>query len=319
LALQLSGITWILSYRCNLDCRHCFFDVSGELRVLDPELAAQALASIDQPGPLAWQHVSGGEPLLFEQELYRLLEVIRQHGSQTIGIASNGFWGDSVQRARQTVLQLKQHGVNGICLSADGYHQQRLPREFVRTAAEQVAKQGLNRHSFVVCCDTDDALAPIEDSDFALPLARVPVRSIGRGATASLIDSAEGIPEAPCRNLCCCLGETTPFDPQMVWIDPYGNVMICYGLIIGSLQERSLGAILNQYSVSQSPLLQILAEQGPIGLYRLAVSKGWQPRSQFADECALCWQARRFLRREWPAILGPDECYPAAGEPESDV
>ena len=286
------------------------------MRLLDHELARKALASLDQAEPLAWQHVSGGEPLLFEAELYRLLEVIQEHGSKTVGIASNGFWGDSEQRAQQTVSQLKQHGVNGLCLSVDDYHQSRLPIDYVRTAADQVAAQGLKQHSFMVCCQKEGDPPPFTEKDFALPLACVPVRRIGKGAAVDVpgdTAQAEEIPDAPCRDLCCCLGETTPFEPQMVWIDPYGNVMICYGLIVGNLHSRELGEILRDYSVNQSPLLKILAEQGPVGLYRLAVTRGWHPEESFADECALCWQARYFLRKSWPETLGPDECYPEEG------
>ncbi len=310
--LVLSGITWILSYRCNLNCRHCFFDVNGDLRILDPGLAAKALASLDQNEPLAWQHVSGGEPLLFREELFRLLEVIQTHGSKTVGIASNGFWGDSVQHARQTVSQLKQRGVKGVCLSADGYHQCQLPLDHVRTAAEQVAALGLHKHSFVVCCVQEESSPPHSAENFALPLAKVSVRKIGKGSALKPDGTTcdKQIPDAPCSNLCCCLGEMSPFEPQMVWIDPYGNVLLCYGLIIGNLHERSLGDICRDYSVNQSPLLEILAEQGPMGLYRLATANGWQPSGGFADECELCWQARYFLRSSWPGILGPDECYP---------
>ena len=152
MGLVISGITWILSYRCNLNCRHCFFDVDGPLQVLDSALARKALASLNHPEPLAWQHVSGGEPLLFEQELHILLEVVQASGCKTLGIATNGFWGDSPQRARQTVEQLKRRGVNGVCLSADNYHQQRIPLEYIHTAAEQVFAQGLGKHSFVVRC-----------------------------------------------------------------------------------------------------------------------------------------------------------------------
>lgn len=331
MSLVISGITWILSYRCNLNCAHCFFDVQGDLRILGHELAREALVSLEQTVPLAWQHVSGGEPLLFEAELHRLLEVIQEHGSKTVGIATNGFWGDSEQRAQETVSQLKRRGVNGLCLSADDYHQSELPVNHVRAAAEQIAAQGLKQHSFVVCCQQEGDSPSFTEEDFALPLAPVLVRKIGRGAAVDVFDDtaqAGNIPAAPCRNLCCCLGETTPFDPQMVWIDPYGNVMICYGLIIGNLYERSLGEILRDYSVNQSPLLKVLAEQGPVGLYRLAVSKGWQPEGGFADECSLCWQARYFLRKPLSErlgpevlgserlgleILGPDECYPDEG------
>jgi len=312
-ALVISGITWILSYRCNLNCQHCFFDVNGPLNVLNHDLAREALASLEQPEPLAWQHVSGGEPLLFEAELHRLLEVIQEHGSKTVGVASNGFWGDTQLRAQQTVEQLKQRGVNGVCLSADSYHQQQIPASYVHTAAEQVSVQGLGKHSFIVCCYPEGDAQPDETETFAIPFAPVPVRRIGKGSVVVEKNEAgqeQRIPDSPCRNLCCCLGETSPFEPQMVWIDPYENVMICYGLIIGNLKEHSLGNILRDYSVDQSPLLAVLAEEGPAGLYRRAVTEGCQPEGPFADECELCWRVRSSLRDTFPDRLGPDECYP---------
>lgn len=315
MGLVLSGITWILSYRCNLSCKHCFFDVDGPSQVLSHELAGKALASLTQPVPLAWQHVSGGEPLLFEAELHRLLEVIQDYGSKTVGIASNGFWGATQHRARQTVEELKQRGVNGVCLSVDDYHQEQVPLAHVRVAAEQVAKHNMGKHSFVVCCYPEGGAKPVEPEGFAIPFAPVPIRKIGKGCSVAAGDRqnrAPLIPDSPCRNLCCCLGETSPFAPQMVWIDPYGNVMICYGLIIGNLHERSLGELVRDYTTSQSPLLQALAEDGPVGLYRLAFDEGWRPKQAFADECDLCWQARKFLRDGYPVELGPDECYPDA-------
>jgi len=324
MAIAISGITWILSYRCNLNCEHCFFDVNGPLHVLDHVLAKKALVSLEQPLPLAWQHVSGGEPFLFENELHRLLEVIQEYGTKTVGIATNGFWGDSPQRAQQTVEQLKQRGVNGVCISADSYHQKHIPLSHVRTAAEQVFAQNLGKHSFVVSCYPAEDERPITSESFAIPPASIPVRKIGKGGSPAKGPGPlreEQIPNSPCRNLCCCLGEASPFEPRMVWIDPYGNVMICYGLIIGNLREHSLGEILKSYSIHQSPLLETLAEQGPIGLYRIALKRGWQPEGSFADECDLCCQARYALRGDYVDTLGPDECYPDfvdSGHPDGE-
>ncbi len=320
MSLVITGITWILSYRCNLNCSHCFFDVNGPLQILDSGLAQKALASLNQPEPLTWQHVSGGEPLLFEKELHRLLEVIQASGSRTIGIASNGFWGDSQSRAKKTVAQLKERGVNGVCLSTDSYHRQQIPLDYIRTSAEQVFEQGLGKHSFVVSCYPAEEEPPVESEPFAIPFAPIPVRKIGNGSSLAVATDSgrdQKIPISPCRNLCCCLGETSPFEPKMVWIDPYGNVMICYGLIIGNLHVNSLAVILENYSIRQSPLLETLAEQGPIGLYRLAQEKGWQRKGPFADECDLCWQARNALRGDFADRLGPDECYPDVVTPEA--
>lgn len=309
--LEISGITWILSYRCNLNCQHCFFDVRGPDKVLDPDLARIALSGLEQARPLAWQHVSGGEPLLFKSQLYELLETIQEHGTANVGVATNGFWGADEVSAAQIVSDLKERGVNGVCLSADGYHQNLLPLEYVITAAEQVAKKGLEKHSFVVSCMEDGCESIIDDAESPLPVAKVAVRKIGRGASIDRNKAVPEIPGQPCRDLCCCLGETSPFQPQMVWIDPYGHVMICYGLVIGNVNDQSLSEILRNYSVESSPVLNTLAEKGPIGLYRLAIDSGWVPEQQeYADECDLCWQSRNYLRQHYQDSLRPEECYP---------
>ena len=146
-----------------------------------------------------------------------------------------------------------------------------------------------------------------QESDF--PFALATERSIGKG---SLINSPKhrAIPSGKCTELNTCLGERSPFNPAMVWIDPYGNVMICYGIIIGNVYEKPFSEIIQEYKPENYPLLESLAKEGPQGLFRKAEQLGMDHSSGFYDECDLCYQSRSFLRCRFPEVLGPSECYP---------
>jgi hypothetical protein len=205
----------------------------------------------------------------------------------------------------------------------------------VQAAAQAVAAEGLNRHSWLVACVQkggypEEDLANRQTMVMArrlakatgLPVAETAVRSIGRGgevgsgqvpvrSQGSEVDTPGGIPQGLCRDLACCLGVSGPFDPRMIWIDPYANVMICYGLVIGSLRRSTLKQILEDYDPLSHPVLRSLAQRGPKGLYALAGQMGVAPGSRpFQGECDLCFHSRRALRGSFPQILGPRECYP---------
>jgi hypothetical protein len=327
--VDIQGIAAIVTYSCNLSCSHCFFDGRNSKARLSVEILEQALAA--ESATLSWLHFTGGEPLLDPEQLIDLLQTARKVYHGDIGIASNGYWGRDSVRAGELVRRLKDLGVNGISLSVDSFHQPEVPLEAVGAAAEAVAAAGLNRHSWLVACVRADdegnglnqktlAMARQLSEISGLPVAETAVRSIGRGAgkgsaqrRGSDVETATRIPQGLCRDLACCLGENGPFDPQMVWIDPYANVMICYGLTIGSLRRRTLTEILEDYDPLSHPLLRSLAEQGPKGLYALAEQLGVSPGSgPFFGECDLCFHSRRALRAQFPEILGPPECYPPA-------
>jgi hypothetical protein len=96
----------------------------------------------------------------------------------------------------------------------------------------------------------------------------------------------------------------------MVWIDCYGNVMVCYGIIIGNLYEKEMKQILAEYNQYENDIVNRLIEGGPRNLFLLAQEKGWQHTGYFFDKCDMCFQSRKYLKDFFPDTLGPDECYP---------
>ncbi len=318
------GISVLVTYDCNAACPHCFFRCQKDSPTLPPDMLADALASLRQP--LRWLHFTGGEVLLVPDALWSLLEAARAHHRYDIGIATNGWWGQSPRRATAIVQRLQQAGVNGVCLSADHFHQLTIPVEDLTNAARAVVKSGLTRHSWLVCSLLDDDYADAERLNeksraiatevataSGLTVAEISVRPLGRSARLSRQDDLPAaLPSGPCQDMACCLGDTTTTDPQMVWIDPMGNVMICHGLTIGSLHEASLQEILDSYAPQQDPVLNALDRDGPQGIYHLAQTHAVAPSGPFLDRCDLCFKSRRALQEVYPRTLTPAVCYPAS-------
>ena len=320
MGIKLQGLALNVTYACNLKCAHCFFSPSRRGDTLSPAMLRYAMESLREE--LSWVHLTGGEPLLDPEALIGLLEVLHRLHLGDIGIATNGCWAADADDARQLVARLTELGVTGICVSVDALHQPGVSVETVTRGAEAVAAAGLSGHSYLVTSLLPEhypqaarlngrsiQLAKRVAETAGLPIAETEIRPLGR-ATNWQAQCADPIPSGPCRDLACCLGETGAFEPQMVWIDPFGNVMICYGLAIGSLAERSLQAILDEYDPAADPVLDALAHSGPKHLFDMARERGVQPVGPFAHECDLCFQCRRALRPFFPQTLLPDECYP---------
>ncbi len=319
--IQLTGITWITTYNCNLACDHCFFETRGPKRYMNPELVDMVLSDLKHGDKMFWQHLSGGEIFLDSDKLFDIIGRINKHFPGNIGISTNGMWAKDVQTARTIARKLKTVGVNGVAVSADYYHQQLMDISFPKRAIEVIVAEGLKVHSYVMGARLDCKVANAEEinrecdriavevkGDFEISLATPTVRCLGKGTTINQ-PKKTGIPQEPCTSMSECLGKRSPFKPAMVWIDPYGNVMICYGLTIGNIYEKSFNEIIEDYDAKANEVTRLIAEEGPKGLYELAQSKGYKLPINYFDECDLCYQCRKALQKKYPNTLTPAECY----------
>ena len=124
-----------------------------------------------------------------------------------------------------------------------------------------------------------------------------------RGRAAEKL--VNGLPRQPLNSFTECPYENL-VDPGRIHLDPFGNLHICQGIVIGNLFERPLEQIIKDYEPSQHPIVGPLLEGGPGGLARqfdLELEPG------YVDACHLCYTARQALRTRYPAELGPDQMY----------
>ena len=320
--MLLTGINWLVTYNCNANCRHCFFETQGPKKYMDPDLIDRVLENYTFPKQFFWQHISGGELLLNPGKLYEIIRRIRKYHDKDLGISTNGFWATSPEKAKEVVKNLKELGITGIAISADSFHQEFIPVERPQEAAKALVAAGLKTHSYAmetrvkeevmnskIINRESSQIASLLSDELGIPKAPTSIRSIGKG---SQINSPKNnrIPSGPCTDLSECLGKRSPFNPAMVWIDAYGNVMVCYGIIIGNVNQTSFPEIINNYHPDANPITATIAGKGPISLYELAKEHRLQLPDTYFDTCDLCYQARVALKKIYPEILGPDECYP---------
>jgi len=320
--MLLTGINWLVTYNCNAQCRHCFFETRGQKKFMNPDLIDRVLKNFTLPKQMFWQHISGGELMLNPENLYEIIRRIRKYHQKDLGISTNGFWAVSPEKAQVVVRTLKELGVTGIAISADFFHQEFIPIDRPLEAARALVAAGLQTHSYAMETRVKEEInhsefinresskiADLLANELEIPKAPTSIRSIGKGSEIN-VPKKNGIPSGPCTDLSECLGQRSPFNPAMVWIDTYGNVMVCYGIILGNVHQTPFPAIIENYHSKVNPITERIASRGPIGLYELAKENGLNLPDSYFDTCDLCYQSRSVLREIYPEILGPKECYP---------
>ena len=131
--LRLNTLTLMLTFKCNIKCRHCGLSCSPdetEWMTLDEMIYLTRQA--DELGCLNVV-LTGGEPTLMKHE--DLLTYFRFVKEQTkiklIRIVTNGLWAKSYDKAYSLLKDWKEAGLNELNVSCGEYHQEFVPIERV--------------------------------------------------------------------------------------------------------------------------------------------------------------------------------------------
>jgi hypothetical protein len=251
--------------------------------------------------PFDWLTVHGGEPFLFYNILKEIVQNAAKLGIPKVGVITNAYWATDLKTAKQALSELMDAGLNHITVSIDTFHQEHVPLERAKTAITTASNLGFEKvwvDSYYVDPNTMnnsydsktkqsiDSLRDIQGVEFS----RYQVDFEGRAAD-QLVDEvtlSKRTPSGKCK-FPFWLGEDLK-NPNVIEIDYEGNVTLCPGLCIGNAKETSLLEVLESHNYRTHPIIQILAEDGPIGLLNLVNSKGLLTSESFANECHLCYE-----------------------------
>ncbi len=212
-------------------------------------------------------------------------------------IITNGFWGSTVQEAKQKLVGLK--GLNVLSLSVDSFHQKFIPinkiRNIIQSCHELKIKCIINisylNDPVYEISQVKQLLAGLEG--FYETISQ-PVAPFGRAIQQIGIQSIysynpTGIP---------CLGADGPI------IEANGNIMFCCGGLAlhpdgkifqaGTVDDKTLEEV--KRSADVNPIVQTLRLRGPSGLMNLAKNQAEVDGVQFVypkdgearDLCSLC-------------------------------
>ncbi len=297
---MLTGIHFLLSYRCTLECDHCFVYGSPNAKgTFTLNNLKKAFDEIIKIGTIEWIYYEGGEPFLFYPLMIEGIKLASELGFK-VGVVTNAYFANSEEDAILWLKPLYELGISDLNISDDSFHSDEgndNPAQIALTAAGK-----LHIPVSSICIEK-----PVvkegkgKDYDKGAPVIGGGAMFKGR-AVEKLI---EGLPRRSWKEFVECPYEDLK-EPDRVHIDPYGNVHLCQGLSMGNIWETSLSDLIKNYSAKSHPICGPLINGGPAGL---AEEYKIDHESEYVDECHFCYLLRLALIDKFPQYLAPRQIY----------
>lgn len=296
--IELTGLHILLTYSCNYECDHCFVWGSPwqtgtfTLNQLE-ELFRQAseVASIQEI------YFEGGEAFLFHPILVEAVGRAKKRGWRT-GIVTNGYWATGVEDAWTWLQPLKTAGLDRLDLSCDLFHGDEEGLAPTESHPALVAARELFLETGTIAIDPPTGYRDPQEAEAGLPVTGGGVMYRGRAAETLV----KKLPRQPWSSFTTCPYEDL-ISPGRIHVDPFGNLHLCQGLVMGNMFESPLKEILAQYDPDNVPIIASLVKGGPA---QLVQDYSLEHESGYVDACHLCYRARQSLRSRFPAELRPE-------------
>jgi len=294
--MNLTGLHFLLTYRCTSECDHCFvWGSPNQQGVFTLERIEQVLDQARELGTIEWVFFEGGEPFLFLPILVRGVHAAAARSFQ-VGVVTNGYWATTAADARAWLEPLAGQ-LHSLSVSTDELHYEEQVSPEARHVLE--ASKALGIPADMILCDLPDGVgsAPRRGE----PVEGGPIMYRGRAA----VKLAAKAPATAWNTFDECPHEELD-DPGRMHLDPLGNLHLCQGIIVGNLFERPLKEIVRGYKPKQHPIVGPLLKGGPAELVR---HYGIAHADAYADACHLCYSSRVALRPRFGDVLGPGQMY----------
>lgn len=295
---MLSEIHFLLTYRCNFECDHCFLycspTTSGTFTIQQVE---DALAEALKIGTIKVIYFEGGEPTLYYPLLLESVRRAHQKGFE-VGIVSNAYGALAEEDAHLWLDPLAEAGLSVLSVSDDSFHygdERNNPTIIARNVGDQLKLQ-----AFPICIDPPVIIDPVQGEKGQSVIGG---GAKFRGRAADKL--TDGLPTRPWRELQACPYEDL-VAPSRVHVDSFGNIHICQGISIGNFWEKPLSKIMEEYDPETHPICGPLHHKGPAGLIE---ELGIEPEEEYVDECHACFSVRRGLLNDYPDYLTPKQVY----------
>ncbi len=305
--MPLQSVHIVLTYRCIYECDHCFLHCGpyqpGSMTLAELEGLLEQAAAIDGVTKVFFE---GGEPMLYYPLVQRGLALAQRLGLET-GMVTCGYFATTVPDGEMWLRPLKDTGLATLEVSMDRLHGDGEAHANARNLADAGKAMGMDVSIISVCDPREEACV----GTYRPGTGEEPTPAMLRGRAAH--ELVEGLDSRPVEAFTEC-----PFEeleaPTRLHVDPYGNVHVCQGILVGNVWEGSLYQIVSSYEPMDHPVVGPLVRGGPLAL---AQATGVGLGNSYASECHACYEIRRSLRsdRGYRQVLGPNQVYGEEPEP----
>ena len=297
---MLTGIHFILTYQCNLECDHCFVysspSAEGTFTISQVKKVFEEITKI---GTIEWVYFEGGEPFLFYPLMLEGIRIARDMGFKT-GIVTNSYWATSEEDAELWLKPISELGVADISLSDDSFHSEDEKEGLARHALKAATKLAIPAD--VICIDRPKV--GVNKGKERVP--GEPVVGGGVMFKGRAVDKlTRGLPTKRWQDFTECPYEDLRH-PKRVHLDPYGNVHLCQGLSMGNIWQTPLSELVKNFDCDSHPICGPLAGGGPA---LLAGEYSVKHDKRYVDACHFCYLTRLALLDKFPKYLVPRQVY----------
>ena len=295
---MLTGVHFLLTYMCNLECEHCFvYSAPNAKGTFTLNQIKDVLEELKKIGTIEWVYFEGGEPFLFYPLMVEGIKLAQSRGFKT-GVVTNAYWVTSEEDAELWLKPLRELGIDDLSISDDAFHYEDEKDNPAKLALSAASKLGIPTCS--ICIEKTLADEKIKETKGATVLGGGALLK-GR-AVEKLI---EGLPKRKYDEFKECTEEDLR-DPKRVHLDPYGYVHLCQGLVMGNIWDRPFSKLVEDYNADAHPICGPLLEGGPA---LLAEKYDVKHDEEYASACHFCYEVRLALLDRFPKYLAPRQVY----------
>ncbi len=282
---MLTGLHFVLTYRCTHQCDHCFVHSGpGAPGTFTLGQVRRTLEEAVRIGTVTRVYFEGGEPFLYYPLLLEGLRAARESGFE-VGVVTNAYWAETEEDAELWLRPLAEIGMADLSISDDALHHGEEDPSPARRALRAAERLGI----------------PVGAISIPRPAQGEGVRFRGRAADKLTSD----LPRRGWREFDECPDEDFA-DPGRVHVDAYGNVHLCQGILMGNLWRTPLSELVRSYDPRKRAVAGPIQRGGPAAL---AAEHGLSPEPDYASACHLCYRIRERLLDRFPDELGPGQVY----------
>jgi hypothetical protein len=297
---MLTGIHFLLSYKCDSECDHCFVYSSPRAKgTFTLNQMKKAFNELDKIETIEWVYFEGGEPFLFYPLMYEGIRVAHDMGFRT-GIVTNAYWATSEEDAELWLKPLHDLGVSAISISDDAFHYEGKEASPAKHALKATRKLGMSCGSI---CIGRPTIEEGIDKEHAKGKPVIGGGAMFRGRAVEKL--VEGLPRRPWEEFTECPYEDLR-NPKRVHLDAYGNIHLCQGLSMGNMWDAPLSRMVRQYDADSHPICGPLVNGGPALLVK---EYDVQHEDEYVDACHMCYLVRLALLDRFPQYLAPRLVY----------
>lgn len=296
---MLTGIHFLLTYKCLFECDHCFVYSSPQSEgTFTLKQVRTVLDEAIKIGTIEWVYFEGGEPFLYYPLLIEGIKAATRHGFK-VGVVTNAYFATSVEDAEEWLIPLHEMNVSDLSISDDQFHNEGTVESPAKIALKAARKLGMNVSSITIDEPITKKIEGMRKK--GEPVIGGGVMFRGRAAEKLVTD----LPRLSWKEFTECPHEEL-VNPERVHVDAYGNVHLCQGISMGNMWHTPLSELVKNYDAQSHPIIFPIVNGGPLEL-----TKHYEVdhENSYVDACHFCFETRKRLIEIFPEYLAPKQVY----------